>query len=107
MSKEDQGSVLNVGEFELDSLTVSEIIEIEEVLDGPIDKVFAALADGEGSKKGKALLVIGWLMRRREDPTFTMEQAGELRLVMTAGDEAEAQDEEAEEAPLPPPVPGA
>ena len=65
--------------FELDvdinSLTIGEIEEIEELGDQPIDALFS----GDG-KKGKSLRAIAYVMKKRENPDFTWEDAGALRI---------------------------
>lgn len=59
--------------IELDSLTVGEIEEIEEITGCPIDKVFDA-----DRPRGKALRAIGFVVKRRDNPAFTLEDAGNL-----------------------------
>lgn len=68
---------------DLDALRIREIEELEEIIDGPFDQ---ALADGR--PKGKALRAIAYIVKRRENPDFTMEDAGELviRLVGSSVD---------------------
>jgi len=68
------------GIFELDinSLTIGEIEQIEELGGVAIDAMFSA----EG-KKGKALRAIAYIVKRREDPEFSWEDAGNLRISLT------------------------
>lgn len=70
----------------IDELKVSEIEKIEEEAGMSIDELF-----GDGKPKGKALRVVGYVMKLRDDPTFTMEQAGDLviRLADTNGGAAD------------------
>lgn len=63
-------------ELDLDSLKISEIEAIEEIMGVSIDEIPALL--GDGKPKAKMLRVIGYIVKKRDDPTFTMEQAGEL-----------------------------
>lgn len=63
----------------LDELKVREIIAIEDALGESIDTAFAA-----GKPKGRVLQAIGLVMKQREDPNFTLEDAGEL--VVKLGD---------------------
>lgn len=58
-----------------DDLTLEELEVLEETLGTGIDGAFA-----DGKPKAKAMRVIIWLMKRREDPDFTLEDAGKLRL---------------------------
>lgn len=61
--------------IDLDYLTGNEIIQIEDLADMPFD------AMGEpGNKKGRMLVAIATVVKRREDPDFTFEQAGDLRI---------------------------
>ncbi len=71
--------VLNV---DIEHLTVSEIEEIEERAGLPFDAL-----GNPNQPKGKLMRALGFIVRRREDPSFTWEQAGELRVVLS-GDEA-------------------
>jgi hypothetical protein len=60
---------------DLDHLTVGEIDDIEELCGQSID-AFAK----EGSRKGKAMIALGLVTRRRTDPDFTWEQARNLKI---------------------------
>ena len=59
--------------IDLDKLTLNEIEEIEDLTDTPFDELFTAKG-----KKGRMLKAIGYVVKKREDPDFTYEQAGEL-----------------------------
>lgn len=65
----------NYLEVDLAELTVGEIETIEEVIDGPIDKAFA-----DDKPKGRALRALGYVLKRRDNPEFTLEDAGDLRI---------------------------
>lgn len=60
-------------EIDLDNLKVREIEEIEEIIGEPIDLAFA-----DGKPRGKVLRAIGFVVKRRTNPAFTIEDAGEL-----------------------------
>ncbi|MGE3620744.1 MAG: hypothetical protein AB7L84_09805 [Acidimicrobiia bacterium] len=62
-----------VFEVSLDGLKIREIEEIEEIISGPIGSAFA-----EGKPQGKVLRAIAYVVKRRSDPDFTLEDAGEL-----------------------------
>lgn len=66
-------------EFDLGDLTIGEIEEIEELLDRP----FTGLME-DGKPMGKTLRAIGYIARKRTDPTFTFEDAKKLKLKVTA-----------------------
>jgi hypothetical protein len=59
--------------IDITALKVREIEEIEDRLGESIDAAF-----GAGSPKGKALRALGFVMRRRTNPDYTWEDAGEL-----------------------------
>lgn len=67
--------------FAIEDLKVREIEELEEIMDCPFDECFVA-----GKPKGKTMRVIGYLVKKRENPDFTMEQAGELRIILESAD---------------------
>jgi hypothetical protein len=64
-----------------DDLRIREIEDIEEITGQPISQIMAS-----GQPMAKALRAIAYVMKRREDPEFTLEQAGELRINLTEGD---------------------
>lgn len=73
---------INLGE-----LRVSEIEAIEEIIEGPIDKAF-----GENAPRGKALRALGYVVKRRENPDFTLEDAGNLIVRLNDTDPTTAAD---------------
>ncbi|MFD9904789.1 hypothetical protein [Streptomyces sp. NPDC059063] len=73
--KTDAGSLDEVLSLDIDSLTIDEIDVIEEIIDGPLD----ALAK-PGARKAKMLRAMAVVIKRREDPTFTAEDAGKLKI---------------------------
>lgn len=58
---------------DINELTVSEIEEIEDLLEMSIDEAF-----GRGSPRGKAMRAIGFIAARRDNPEFTWADAGAL-----------------------------
>jgi hypothetical protein len=58
--------------IDLTELKVREIEEIEEKLGVSINEAF------QGKSLGKAMRAIGWVTRKRDNPDFTWEEAGEL-----------------------------
>lgn len=63
---------------DLKTLKIREIEEIEEILGEAMDVAFA-----QGRPKGKALRAVGYILRRRDNPDFTLEDAGELVINLT------------------------
>ena len=63
----------DVFNVDLDRLTIADIEAIEELANERIDVLF-----GPGKRLGPALRVVGCVMKRKTDPDFTLEQAGDL-----------------------------
>jgi hypothetical protein len=59
--------------MKIELLTLDEIETIENILGVSIDEAFA-----EGKPKGKAVKVFIWISKKRTDPSYTIEQAGQL-----------------------------
>lgn len=60
---------------DINDLTAAEIEAVEEVIDASIVSVFDPKA-----RQGKAARALGWVMVRRTNPEFTLEEAGDLRV---------------------------
>ncbi len=54
--------------IKFDELTLGEVEEIELLLDGSIEEAFA-----DGKPKGRALRVIYFIAKRKEDPKYKFE----------------------------------
>jgi hypothetical protein len=65
----------NETKFDFESLTLEEVEQIELIAGNSIDQLMDA-----GQPKGKALKAIIYIIKRREDPSFTLEQAGKIPL---------------------------
>ena len=76
----DQESTLD---FNLNDLPIGEIVTIEELTGLPFD----AMTDPD-KPKGKLLQAIAYISKRRDNPEFTFERAGDLKLNL-ASDEAD------------------
>lgn len=61
--------------FDFETLTLDEIETIEQVTGSDIGTAFA-----DGKPKGKALKVFIWVMTKRTNPDFKIEDAGKLSL---------------------------
>ncbi|HKE67385.1 MAG TPA: hypothetical protein VKB59_22490 [Micromonosporaceae bacterium] len=59
---------------DLQDLTLGELDEIDEVLDRPL----AELMGGKG--QFRAMAAAAWIVKRRTDPAFTLEDARALRM---------------------------
>jgi hypothetical protein len=72
--------------FDFDSLTLEEVELIENLTNSSIDEAFA-----NGKPKGKALSAFVWVVKKRDNPNFKMEDAKKLSLKealdMIKGDE--------------------
>jgi len=72
--------------FDFESLTLEEVEIIENLTGESIDSAF-----GNGKPKGKALKSFIWIVMKRENPKFTIEEASKFTLsqalAMVQGDE--------------------
>lgn len=62
-------------EINLDDLRIRELEELEELTGKPFDGLFV-----DGEPRGKVLRALGFVVKRRTDPNFTWEAAGELKI---------------------------
>jgi hypothetical protein len=73
--------------FDFESLTLEEVELIENLVGESIDQTFA-----DGKPKGKALKVFTWVVMKRDNPKFTIEEASKYTLSqalkMIQGEEA-------------------
>jgi hypothetical protein len=73
--------------LDFESLTLEEVELIENLTNASIDEAF-----GNGKPKGKVLKVFIWIMLKRDNPKFTIEDASKYTLKdalsMIQGDEA-------------------
>ena len=75
--------------IDINDLTIAEVVEIEERTGLPLDAL------GQADKpKGKMLPALAYISKRRDNPDFTWEMAGALKIstdstpaAPTAGDE--------------------
>lgn len=72
--------MLNV---DLNDLTIAEIETIEEIIDAPLDSV-----GKPGARKGKFLRAVAFVVGRRDNPEFSLEDAGNTRISVGQGDSA-------------------
>jgi hypothetical protein len=66
--------------FDFESLTLNEVEQIELITGSSIDQILDA-----GQAKGKAMKAIIFIMKKRIDPDFTIEQAGEISMTEANG----------------------
>jgi hypothetical protein len=74
-------------DINIESLTVADIETIEDIVGESIDTAFA-----EGKPRGKLLRAIGFVVKRRENPEFTIEDAGNLVVKLSDSDPTTAAD---------------
>jgi hypothetical protein len=68
----DAAELFNI---DINSLTIAEVVEIEDRTGMPLDAL------GQADKpKGKMLQALAYISKRREDPDFTWEMAGALKI---------------------------
>ena len=72
--------------FDFESLTLGEVEIIENLIGESIDQAFAT-----GKPKGKALKSFIWVVMKRDNPKFTIEEASKFTLTqalaLVQGDE--------------------
>jgi hypothetical protein len=64
-----------VTKFDFESLTLDEVEQIELIAGTSIDQLMDT-----GAPKGKALKAIIFVIKKRQDPSFTLEMAGKIPL---------------------------
>jgi hypothetical protein len=76
-----------MNKFDFESLTLEEVELIENLTNTSIDEAF-----GNGKPKGKALSAFVWVVLKRDNPNYKMEEAKKLSLkdalAMIQGEEA-------------------
>jgi hypothetical protein len=76
-----------MNKFDFESLTLEEVELIENLTNSGIDEAF-----GNGKPKGKALAAFVWVVLKRDNPNYKMEDAKKVSLKdalgMIKGDEA-------------------
>jgi hypothetical protein len=72
--------------FDFESLTLEEVEILENITGDSIDQAF-----GNGKPKGKVLKAFIWVVLKRDNPKFTIEEASKFTLqqalTMVQGDE--------------------
>lgn len=68
-------------DIDLQSLKIRELEEIEDAAGRPLGDLFV-----NGQPMGKALRLVAWVVKKRTDPDFTYEQAGELTINLSSGE---------------------
>lgn len=61
--------------FDFESLTLDEVETIELLTGSSIDQIMS-----DGAPKGKALKAIIYIIKKRQEPDFTLEQAGKFKM---------------------------
>ncbi|MFI6861297.1 hypothetical protein ACIBKZ_15580 [Streptomyces sp. NPDC050421] len=65
--------------LDIDSLTLDEIDDIEEIIDGPLDSL-----SKPGARKAKLLKAMAYVIKKRDNPDFTIADAGRLKISLKA-----------------------
>ena len=73
---ETPDDVLNI---DINDLTIAEVVEIEDLTGMPLDAL------GQADKpKGRMLQALAYISKRRDNPDFTFEDAGALKITTTS-----------------------
>jgi hypothetical protein len=67
-------------QFDFESLTLEEVELIENLTNSSIDEAFA-----NGKPKGKALAAFVWVVMKRDNPNYKMEDAKKISLKEALG----------------------
>lgn len=83
-----------MAKFDFESLTIGEVETIEQISGSPID----ALMDDK-ALKGKSLKAVVFIIKKREDAMFTLEDAAKLSFkdamgILNAGDDADPKEQQ-------------
>ena len=65
--------------IDISDLTIAEVVEIEDLTGLPLD----ALGQ-DHQPKGRMLQALAFISKRRDDPSFTFEDAGALKITTTS-----------------------
>lgn len=76
---EDDGD--EILEFDVNSLTLGEVEEMEEILGREVMKEL-----GQGDPSVKTLVVLVYVMKRRDNPEYTMADARQVKVAMIKGE---------------------
>ena len=72
----DAAELFNI---DINSLTIAEVVEIEDRTGMPLDAL------GQTDKpKGRMLQALAYISKRKDDPSFTFEDAGALKISTTS-----------------------
>lgn len=82
-----------MAKFDFESLTIGEVETIEQISGSPID----ALMDDK-ALKGKALKAVVFVVKKRENAMFTLEDAAKLSFkeamgIISSGDDSDPKDQ--------------
>ena len=70
---EEESGVFDIAEIDIDTLKIREIEELEEIAGVSVDSL-----DDPEDPKGKVMRALAYIVKKRENPDFTLEDAGEL-----------------------------
>jgi hypothetical protein len=66
---------------DLNDLTAAEVEEVEELLDAPLQSLM-----DPNARQGKGMRVLAYIVSKRDNPDFTLEDAGKLRVFFQVSD---------------------
>ena len=61
----------------IDDLTIEDVVDLEEKSGLTASELFGP--DGDEKPRGRALQALVWICVRRDDPSFTFEDAGKMK----------------------------
>ena len=86
---EEESGVFDIAEIDIDTLKIREIEELEEISGMSVDSL-----DADDAPKGKLLRALAYIVKKRENPDFTLEDAGELVIKPVSDSDPKEQSEQ-------------
>lgn len=66
--------------FDANNVTVGDMEDFEEITGKVLDEVFAGAETGKLKLEAKTLKAVVFIAKRHEDPSFTLEQARDVKI---------------------------
>jgi hypothetical protein len=75
--------------IDINELTIDDVVDLEEAVGRPIQDI---LGDRSTAPQGKTLKALIWVVKRKTEPGFTLEDAGKISFVELSKVEVEVED---------------
>jgi len=64
--------------IDINELTIDDVVDLEEAVGRPIQDI---LGDRASAPQGKTLKALIWIVQRKDNPDFTLDDAGKVNFV--------------------------